>query len=104
MKLNDTIEQLRAMIGFVGMARNADKYSSEERRGFLLFAIMHACQAAIYGDSQMQTYGMTIHDYKHMLMKAAEAVMNGAAVGDAMLSVVDYPLTAVINWHGDTKV
>jgi hypothetical protein len=100
--LDDTIEQLRGTITCVRSAKDL-KYTPAERHGFLMFAVMHACQAAIHGDSLPTLYGFAIHDYKHILIKAAEAVMNGKPIDEVMAGVQEIPLAAGIDWNYFSK-
>lgn len=96
--LDDTIEQLRGMVGFVEMSKNT-AYTPVERHGYLMFAVMHACQAAIYGNANPLRWGFTIHDYKHELIKAAESVMNSKPIDEAMSSVQECPIVSSIDWN-----
>jgi hypothetical protein len=101
--LDYTIENLRGMVGFVSMAKDT-KYTVEERHGFLMFAVMHACQAKIHaedapGNRGSGKYGFTISDYSHLLIKAAEAVMNGTPIADAMFTIEPYAPPAPIDWN-----
>jgi len=99
MSLNYTIENLRAMVGFVRMAKDP-KYTVTERHGFLMFAVMHASQAKIHADyGQRWQYGFTIGDYQSNLIRAAEAVMNGTPIADAMFAIEGYDPPAGINWN-----
>lgn len=101
--MDNTIEQLRGMVSFVRSARNGESYTREERHGFLTFALMHACQAAIFGDGQPHRYGFTIHDYKHVLIKAIDRIMNGDPIDLVMTDVSEYPLAASIDWNYSSK-
>ncbi len=100
--LDDTIEQLRGMKGMVQMARNSE-YTPAERHGYLMFAVMHCCQAVIYGNYHPTKYGFTISDYKHVLIKAAEAVMNGKSIDEAMSTVPEFQALEPIDWHYHSK-
>jgi len=96
--MDNTIEQLRGMVAFVRSARNTQT-PAKERHGFLTYALMHPCQAAIFGDSQPRRYGLTIHDYKHVLIKAIDRIMNGEPIDLVMTDVGEYPLAASIDWN-----
>lgn len=97
-RLDDTIEQLRAARAFASMAIDG-KYTTQEQHGFLTFAVMHACQASVLGDTQLHRYGFSIHDYKHALIKATEAVMNGTPIAEAMTKVGEYTSPTPIDWN-----
>lgn len=87
--VDHSAENLHAATLFVQMAKDFAAYSPTERHGFLMFAVMHACQAAVLGDSEPRRYGMRVHDYKHILIKAAQKVMDGTQIDLAMNDVPD---------------
>ncbi len=96
--LDYTIENLRGMVGFVQMLNSAE-YTAEEKHGYLAYAVMHACQAAVLGDSQPRVYGMAIHDYKHVLMRAASTVMNGQPIDAVIANVQEFKPIKPIDWN-----
>jgi len=98
MQLDDTIEQLRGMVGMVDTAKN-HKRDEQERVGALVFAIMHACQASIYSNFHPARYGYTIHDYKHVLMSAAESIMMGVPLDKVLDTLPEYTIIPPIDWN-----
>jgi len=42
---------------------------------------------------------LTIHDYKHVLIKAIDRIMNGEPIYLVMTDVGEYPLAASIDWN-----
>lgn len=90
--MDRTNDQLIAMVGFVTMAQDFAKYSVEDRHGFLTYALMHACQGAILSDSEggFPRYGFTIHDYKHLLIKAIDAIMNGKPIDEVLFGFPEF--------------
>lgn len=86
----DNLEsQVLPMWGFVDMARKATEYTVSERCGFLVFAHMHACQAAIYSNTS-NAYGLGLHDYKHAIGRCIEKVMQGTALDHALKSLPEW--------------
>jgi len=98
MELDDTIEQLRGMTGMVRVSKD-HKYSEYERVGFFTFALMHACQASIYGNLHPVRYGMSIHDYKHVLISAAKSIMMGVPLNKVLDTLPEYTINPPIDWN-----
>ena len=81
----DVHSQILGMTGSLSLARNP-KYSESERNEALVYAHMHACQAAVSVDvaGERSRYLFRLDDYKHEIKACIIQIMNGTTLDDAL--------------------